>query len=208
MRITGALLLVCLSASLSGCWSFRKKAPKPLPPLNPPVIVLPAPNAPVDLPPEATTPIQIEPPAHYPEVTVIKPELQPKPEKQRVKAPPKPAARKAVSVPAPAAPVPAETEVPVPTPPALSQTPQLGELISDARRLELGSEIEQSLNRARAALSLASQRALTRRQNETANRVRTFVRQAEDAKLRDISTAAQLARRADLLAQDLAATFK
>lgn len=203
MRLTGVLLLVVASAALSGCW-FRKKAPKPLPPLAPPVIVMPAPvpSPPVDLPPEATNPIEVEQPPP-PEVTTIKPELQQRPEKSQAK--PKPPARRpaATQHPLPATPAPeATTEAPA------APLPQLGELISGDRRLELRNEVEQSLGRARATLTIASQRALTRRQNETAKRVRTFIQQAEEATSRDISTAAQLARRADLLAQDLAATFK
>ena len=205
MRIAAALFLVLVSATLTGCWSFRKKAKQPLPPLNPPVIVLPAPGTPMDLPPEATSPIKIEPSPPPPEVTIIKPELPPPSEKKPTRAPPKPNARKPVAAPAPAMPappVPTVTEAPV------TQPPQLSELIPDEKRAELSREIDQSLERARATLSIASHRTLSRRQNETANRVRTFIRQAEEARSRDISTAVQLARRADLLAQDLAATFK
>ncbi len=208
MRLRGVLLLVVASAGLSGCW-FRKKAPKPLPPLTPPVIVMPAPAPPVDLPPEATNPIEVAPPPPPPEVTIIKPELQPRPEKTPAR--PKPSARRPVAAQTP--PAPTATPVPAPTPEPPTEAPaapppQLGELISEDRRLELRNEVEQSLGRARATLTIASQRALTRRQNETAKRVRTFIQQAEEATSRDISTAVQLARRADLLAQDLAATFK
>jgi hypothetical protein len=208
MRIRGALLLVVATAGLSGCW-FRKKAPKPLPPLTPPVIILPAPAPRVDLPPEATNPIQVEPPPPPPEVTIIKPELHPRPENTQPK--PKPSTRRPAAAQTP--PAPPATSLPTATPEPTTEAPaapppQLGELISEDRRLELRNEVEQSLGRARATLAIASQRALTRRQNETAKRVRTFVQQAEDATSRDISTAVQLARRADLLAQDLAATFK
>ena len=109
-----------------------------------------------------------------------------------------------------AAPPPA---LPVPPPPPVTeapvtQPPQLSELIPEEKRAELSREIDQSLERARTALSIASRRTLSRPQEETANRVRTFIRQAEEARSRDISTAVQLARRADLLAQDLAATFR
>ena len=209
MRIAAALFLVLVSATLTGCWSFRKKAKQPLPPLNPPVIVLPVPGTPVDLPPEATTPIKIEPAPPTPEVTIIKPELPPPPEKKPSKAPPKPAAKRPVAAPAPVPSPSVPVQPPPPTTEApVTQPPQLSELIPDERRAELSREIDQSLERARATLSTASHRTLSRQQEETANRVRTFVRQAEEARSRDISTAVQLARRADLLAQDLAATFK
>lgn len=134
-------------------------------------------------------------------------EVQPEPEEAKPDKPqPKAAAKKPVtpSSPATASPAPApDAPESQPEPP-----PQLGELLSEERRLELRKEIEQSLERARAALNVASRRSLTRAQREAANRVRTFIRQTEEAVARDISTAVQLARRADLLAQDLAVTFQ
>ncbi|HEY3442028.1 MAG TPA: hypothetical protein VGK29_14810 [Paludibaculum sp.] len=215
MRAAGAILLVLLSAGMSGCWTFKKQAPKPLPPLNPPKIEPTLTPPPVDLPPEATTPIQVEPPPRSPEVIVIRPELQSLPENKPSKAQPRPVAKKPVQAPvqAPApAPAPAAAAPPAsPAPPEIAPEtpvappPQLAELISDQRRGEMQREIEQSLERARSVLTTYAQRALNRRQSETANRIRTFIRQAEEAKSRDISTALQLARRADLLARDLSA---
>jgi len=207
MRILGAILVVFLSVGSSGCWSFRKKAPQ-LPPLDPPVNKLPAPAPPLDLPPEATTPVESEPPPQPPqqEVTVIKPEPQSEPENGEAKTPVKPAARK----PAPSPPLPgAPTATPpaVGAPEAAAAPPQLAELIEGDRRLELQREIDQSLDRAKSALMAASQRSLTRKQSETVSRVKIFIKQAEDARSRDISTAHQLARRADLLAQDLSAAL-
>jgi len=203
--MAGAILLVLLSTGMGGCWSFKKRAPKPLPPLNPPRIEPTLTPPPVDLPPEATTPLQVEPPPRPPEVIVIRPELQPRPEKKPAKAQPKPVAKR--PIPAPAPPVtappsdPAPQEIAPETP--VAPPPQLAEVIPDQRRGEMQREIEQSLDRARTVLTTYSQRALNRRQSETANRIRTFIRQAEEAKTRDISTALQLARRADLLARDL-----
>lgn len=206
MKIAVAVATILMTMGLSGCWSFRKKAVKSLPPLTAPTIGLPP--APMELPPEATGPIEVESPPAPPEVVITKPESRPHPEAK----PAKPASRPPAPRPAAAPPAPASTpppepvvEVPVTQPPP---PPQLGEIISDQRLVELRSELAMSLERARAALTLAARRSLTRRQRETAERVRTFIRQAEEARSRDISTAVQLARRADLLAQDMTATFK
>jgi hypothetical protein len=46
-------------------------------------------------------------------------------------------------------------------------------------------------------------KALNAEQSEIAERIRTFQKQAEQARDQDLVTAVNLARRADLLAQDL-----
>ena len=206
MKIVVTVLLLLSSASFSGCWSLRKKTAKPLPPMPAPVVVIKAPAAPVDLPPEATSTTPLATPRQPIEVMIPKPEIPSEPEATPPKAPPKAVAKKPAAQPTSAMPAPAAPESPGAS--AASVAPQLGELLSEDKRSEFRSEFEQSLERARGALSLASRRSLTRPQRETASRVRTFIRQAEEAQSRDISTAVQLARRADLLAQDLAQTIR
>ena len=46
-------------------------------------------------------------------------------------------------------------------------------------------------------------RSITPAQHDTVERIRIFIQQSEAEKSKDISTAVQLARRADLLGQDL-----
>jgi hypothetical protein len=53
-------------------------------------------------------------------------------------------------------------------------------------------------------LAAAASRKLTADQDSLVVRIRTFVMQAEQAREQDLVTAVSLARRADLLAQDLA----
>jgi hypothetical protein len=62
--------------------------------------------------------------------------------------------------------------------------------------------------RAGAALKQASTRTLTASEQETVARIRSFITQANAMRDEDISTAMQLARRADLLGQELLKSFK
>jgi hypothetical protein len=57
-------------------------------------------------------------------------------------------------------------------------------------------------------LKQTSTRALNARQQETTARIRTFLAQANAVRDNDISTALQLARRADLLGQELLKSLK
>jgi hypothetical protein len=63
--------------------------------------------------------------------------------------------------------------------------------------------IDESLDRVKKALVVVGGKNLTASQNEIADRVRTFQKQAEQARENDLVTAVSLARRADLLAKDL-----
>jgi hypothetical protein len=67
---------------------------------------------------------------------------------------------------------------------------------------------QQSAQFARQTLSQLSGRALSQDQADTANRVRSFLSQADEAQSKDASVAAQLARRAELLARDLLNSFR
>jgi hypothetical protein len=89
-----------------------------------------------------------------------------------------------------------------------SPTPQLGEILSDAQRRQREAEYAQSLSRARSALQQASRRSLSPAQREAVERIETFIHQAEEAKGKDMATAMQLVRRADVLGQDLLKDFQ
>ncbi len=94
-------------------------------------------------------------------------------------------------------PVPAPVDGPPPQPPKLAQilTPE------ESRRNT--QELEQYLGSARRALTLTQGKNLTAEQRDIANRVESFLKQAEQAREQDLVTAVNLARRADLLAKDL-----
>ena len=79
--------------------------------------------------------------------------------------------------------------------PFLPQTPE------QAR--EYNQALAESFARVDTALARLEGKPLTAEQSETADRIRTFRRQAEQAREQDLVTAVSLARRADLLAKDL-----
>ncbi len=66
--------------------------------------------------------------------------------------------------------------------------------------------IDESLDRVKKVLAALSKRNLNAEQSETVNRITTFQKQAEQAReAQDLANAELLAKRADLLAQDLLA---
>jgi hypothetical protein len=77
-------------------------------------------------------------------------------------------------------------------------------MLTDAQRRQYEAEFTRRVSSARAVLQSFAGRALSRDQHDTLERIRTFLDQATNTKSRDLVTALQLARRADLLSQDLA----
>ena len=191
MRLAIVLLTIGLSLGSSGCW-FGKKATatpppapqaKPAPPLQPPEQKAPE-QKPLPMPP----PPVINEPA---QITLPAPQKTP---------PPRPTPRKKQPPPTPPPPPPPAEQPPVqPSPPP----PQLGAILSDAERRQYEADYAQSLSRARSALQQASGKSLTPTQKETVERIKVFIQQAEESKGRDLATALQLARRADVLGRDL-----
>lgn len=92
---------------------------------------------------------------------------------------------------------------PAPTPPAIQHQPQLTQILTAQQKQAYNRAIDQSIGRARQALATVTGRSLTADQRMTADRVRIFVAQAEEARKQDLVRAKGLADRADLLAQDL-----
>jgi hypothetical protein len=89
---------------------------------------------------------------------------------------------------------------------AALETPGAGkltEILTPEQRQELSQEFSRSLSSARRGLAVAATRSLTLEQFETMELARSFMAQAERARQTDLSVAAQLARRADLLARAL-----
>ncbi len=193
MNIRSAVALLVLAGSLTGCSWRKRPAPAPLPP--PP---LPSPVQPQ--PPEPMPPPGIEPrpealPAD-PAPGVEEKELPPAPK------PPAPPRRRAS--PAPATPAPPEPEEEAAAKPA----PQLGEVLTPDRRAALQGQYESAIAQAKQDLERISGRKLNAEQNQSAARVRAFLVQAESLMATDPSSAAELARRAALLARDLANSIR
>lgn len=182
MRNTTILLCVMLSVGTGGCSFFgRKKAPAVV-----------TPPAPVPLPrqdPAVVPPRQAEPemfPQTPPSPTVPVPAPAPAPAPV---VPPPPLGRPKPSTPPPVQPAPPK--------------PALGQILTPQQQAESRKAYQQSAQAARQALARIQGRALTRDQADSANRVRSFLKQADEAQAQDPSAAAQLARRAELLARDL-----
>jgi len=194
MRIRGLLSGVLLAASIvptSGCW-FRKK--KPSPPLVQIPVPKPAPPPNQDpMPPPPTVEAQTPPlstvPASPQEIDVPVP---PPRQAQRPKRPP----------PATAQPAAHDTPQSAPQPPA-PEPPKLVQLLTADEQRRYQGELEQYLRNAEAIIAQASTRSLDAQQSDMVIRIRAFTQQARDQKDTDLTTARNLAQRADVLAKDL-----
>ena len=92
--------------------------------------------------------------------------------------------------------------------PAPAPAPALGTLLTADQRKQLDTAYQSDLRQANAVIARLAGRTLTTEQSVTANRARDFIRQAAQFHDRDLATAAELARRARVLTQDLAGTLK
>jgi len=117
------------------------------------------------------------------------------------------------TLPPPAAPVkrPVVVAAPRPTPaPVVVEpppNPRLGQIFTADQLRDYNRAFDDSLARVRTILAVAAGRRLTPQQTGIVARIRTFMMQAEQARQQDLVTAVGLARRADLLAQDLSASL-
>jgi hypothetical protein len=183
-------LVLALSLGTSSCWFERKKPPRvfvPPPPTHAPKPEVTA-TQPPELPPAPA--IDAMPEASLPlELPVNIPELAPPPAPPPRRPPPSPRAT-APSTPPPPAP---ET-----TPP-----PRLGQIFTADQLREYNRSLDESLERVRRVLGMVAGKNLNGEQSEIVSRIQTFQKQAEQAREQDLVTAVNLARRADLLAQDL-----
>lgn len=178
--------------SLTGCfWRKTKQQPQGAtpPPPKPAPTIQPAPPPPKI---ETATPAAAPSPGvlgKLPEVPKP-PEAKPVP-RRRPKAGAKPVAKEKLPQPDPgssAAPVAA---------------PKLGEMLTDAQRADLGKQCDEALRRVNAGLAGLGDKRLSQESMDTLERVRAFVRQAEQARGRDPQSALQLAQRAEVLLADV-----
>jgi hypothetical protein len=172
----------CLALSLFTTGCFFHKAPRPVaytpPPPRPRLKPGPAPVLPDA--PDLLLAVQL--PAPLPAVFPSLPEF-PRPIRTR---PPLVAGPK-----------------PPPTLPDQPAPPKLGEIYTPEKVREYNRQIDESLERVKRASAALAHRQLNAEDGVTMERIRTFQRQAEQARQEDLVTAVNLAKRADLLAQDL-----
>jgi hypothetical protein len=82
--------------------------------------------------------------------------------------------------------------------------PSLGAILSADQRKKLDSDYQADVRQANKVLNSIRGRALGPSQMDSVNRARAFISQAAQYHDRDLATAAELARRARVLTQDLA----
>ena len=114
------------------------------------------------------------------------------------KKPPRPAAAPASTVgPAPAG-----------SPAAATRPPKLGDVLSQDEVRRYSAAIDSSLSRAQASLNAIQNRQLTKDQQAELGQIRNFMQQAQGSRSSDPAGAKSLAQRAEVLARDLAASFR
>jgi hypothetical protein len=195
MRAQAVLAVAAFVVTSVGCFQPHRKLV--LPP-RAPVVAKEIPQPQIEVPPRMEAqipPIDLEriPRPSYPPIQP--PPAQPAPAGGRV-LPRRPGGNPATTPPVP------EVETPV-TPTPAPATPQLSEILTEDRRRQYETEFAGYVGRAKEVLNRASRGRLNIRQQQTTMRIQTFLQQAEESKVKDVVTAVELARRADLLAQDL-----
>jgi hypothetical protein len=81
-------------------------------------------------------------------------------------------------------------------------------MFSQEERAELTQSLDRNLSNARQAMSRLSGHALTAEQSQAVSLVQSLLVQADKARHTDLAVAAQLARRADVLARDLLSSVR
>ncbi len=199
-----AVSLLALALASAGCWPFASSrsaevpvphapAPAPKPPENRPAKAPAAEeNGAAELPAPPNVEPEVQPAPQVPALGTADSEVPPPPKPSR--APRRPAA--------PASPPEAEAPPAEPAEPP-DNLPRLTQFLSEQERWEYNREIDTLLGQIHQTMDALGQRPLSQEQMEVLDRVRTFVRQASEARKVDLVTARSLARRAMLLAQDL-----
>jgi hypothetical protein len=188
-------LVLLLAPSCRPFW--RKKAQQQFPPTPiPPARQSKSEKVEAPVPPAIDAPAQPNAQAPPPSVETPSPSRPaPPPKPRRVKRG-KRTVQPAVAEEQAAGAPPAGTVPPAPQ-------PRLGEILSPEELREHVESYDRSLRKTRGMLTQISKHLLTAEQSQTAARIQTFLRQAEETRRPDLVAAVNLARRAELLAQDL-----
>jgi len=230
MNWPNRLCLVCILAActcLSGCFLGGKKpSAVRVPPPKPAPQATPVPQFPTvssdetassvpDVAPQQPSTARVDPRSTGAE-SAIAPQPPPK-ETSSAPAPQTTAAKRKKPVthatahtrphtPAadPAASRAADAEVAPPAPSSSTEAvAQLGQILTAEEKSQLTHNLDQSLSAARGALAKIAGHQMTTEESDTASRVIALLSQAEAARESDLSVAAQMARRAELLARSL-----
>jgi hypothetical protein len=180
-------LILALSLGSSACWFQKPKIHRvfvPPPPKPRPAIVTEVP----ELPPGPDIEANYEPELPG-DLFATMPGAGPPPPAPR---PPAPPPARVVAAPPP-----------VPVPDAPPPPPRLGQIFTAEQLREYNRNLDESLERVKKVLTAVAGKSLNPDLAEIIGRIQTFQKQAEQARELDLVTAVNLARRADLLAQDL-----
>ncbi|MDP9113311.1 MAG: hypothetical protein M3O20_06470 [Acidobacteriota bacterium] len=180
-------LILAISMGTTSCFFQKKTAARvfvPPPPVARPVIA--------SVVPEIPQAPEVELDAELPQIEGF-------PESLPANAgPPPPAPRRTPPPVRATAPPPAA--IPTEPPPAM---PKLGQIFTADQLREYTRSLDESLDRVRKVLGGVAGKNLNPELTQIVGRIQTFQKQAEQAREQDLVTAVNLARRADLLAQDL-----
>lgn len=202
MKRFGLSLVLVSTLVTSGCWFGAKKAKKPSPPPMPAPKATPSSKTkPIELP-RVTIPAKpVETLPEMPQVGQTELPSDTPPPKSDIKPAARKPAKKAQALPGTAV-APTGSSSPgaaAPPPPV----PQLTVLLTAEQHNQYESDYNRDMTSAMEGLVHVLEHSLTAQQKESMTRIRSFMRQAEEVHGRDLATAAQLARRAAVLAQDL-----
>jgi len=195
-----------LFLSLSGCHMFWARAkPDPIPTPDPPhAVAAEPPVVKVELP---GPPPKIEgkqPPEVPPTVAAVPNPPAPKPKGKKPAKKTTTATANGVAPSLPNATAPTAKDPATEAPPV----PKLGEILSDDQKLQHLRLCDESLTKAKEAITQLKGLTLSADQKASLARVRIFITQAQEAREKDPQTARQLAERADLLSRDLVRTLR
>lgn len=197
MTLRAALALALFGAAFfsAGCRARRAPAPAvparpvrvflPPPPIVPALVVLAEPEM-----LETQTAVSVLPPPPLPSAM---PQVPPPPRPMRRRPAAKPESEETAAPETPAEPAPAV---------------RLGEVLPGGLARQLERNLAAHSAAARQVLDRIRGRRLSRDQTDLAARIRAFLRQAEQMRASDLSAAAELSRRAALLAQELEKTLR
>jgi len=187
-NLAGCALVVTASMASSSCFFGHKQPARVfIPPPQPPSTSA-AKTPPPDLP--------APPPVAASEDASQAPKV---PESAVVLTPPPPAPAKRVPKPAPKA----QVTPPPPTPDPSPSVAPMRQIFTPQQLEAYNRSLKESFDRVDGALAKLEGKKLNPGQLQTADRIRTFRKQAEQVREQDLVTAVSLAKRADLLAKDL-----
>ena len=185
-RLRQLPLILALSLGTTSCWFQKKTAAR--------VFVPPPPAA----RPSVASVVPEIPPAPEIELDSEMPQIEGFPESLPTAVAPPPATPRRTPPP-----VRATAPPPAVIPPEPPPMPRLGQIFTADQLREYNRSLDESLDRVRRLLGSVAGKSLTPELAQIVGRIQTFQKQAEQAREQDLVTAVNLARRADLLAQDL-----